>query len=102
MRFQLALQWPLSSLRGLDDLLNLEELLMAKLTDQSDVDGHDLGSGEANIFVYTNDPHRTLKEVRGILSGHKLWPNTVIAYRETLGTEYTVLWPEGTTEFRVR
>ena len=102
MRFQLALQWPVSSLSGFDELLSLEELLEAKLTDQSDVDGHDFGSGEANIFVLTNDPYRTLKEVRGILSGHKLWPNTVIAYRETLGTEYMVLWPEGMTGFRVR
>ena len=82
--------------------MSLEELLMAKLTDQSEVDGHDFGSGKANIFIHTNDPHRTLKEVLGILSGHKFWPDTVIAYRETLGTEYTVLWPKGTTEFHVQ
>jgi hypothetical protein len=101
MRFQLVLQWPLSSLNGFDEILNIEDLLIAKLTDQSDV-GHDFGSGEANIFVHTHDPHRTLKEVRGILADHRLWPSTVIAFRETQGTEYTVLWPEATTEFDVR
>ena len=50
MRFHLVLQWPLSSLNGFDEILNIEDLLIAKLTDQSDVDGHDFGSGEANIF----------------------------------------------------
>lgn len=81
MRFQLVLQWPASSLNSFDEILDVEDLLIAKLTDQSEVDGHDFGSGEANIFVNTNDPHRTLEEIRGIFSGHKLWPSTVIAYR---------------------
>jgi hypothetical protein len=102
MRFQLVLQWPLSSLNGFDEILNIEDVLIAKLTDQSDVDGHDFGSGEADIFVHTNDPHRTLKEVRDILADHRLWPSIVIAFRETQGNEYTVLWPEVTTEFNVR
>ena len=66
------------------------------------MDGHDFGSDEANIFVHTNDPHQTLKEVRGALSDHKLCRSVVIAYREILGTEYTVLWPEGKAGFRVR
>jgi hypothetical protein len=101
MRFQLVLQWPSSSVNGFDEILRIEDLLIAKLTEQSDVDGHDFGSGEANIFVHTNDPHRTLKEVRGILADYRLWPSTVIAFRGAQGTEHTVLWPEGTTEFNV-
>lgn len=93
MRFQLVLQWPLSFSSSVDDILRLEELLIEKLSEQSEVDGHDFGSGEANIFVQTNDPHRTLQEVQGILSDHELWRSVVITYREILGTEYTVLWP---------
>src|SRR5215831_13294912 len=102
MRFQLVLQWPASFLKGFDEILNLEDLLSAKLTDQSKVDGHDFGSGEANIFVHTDDPYRALDEVRAIFSGHPLWPSVVIAYREIQGTDYRVLWPEGTTAFNVR
>jgi hypothetical protein len=101
MRFQVVLQWPLSTFNDFDELMSLEGLLTEKLSKQSEVDGYDFGSGEANIFVDTDDPYRTLKEVQGALSGHKLGRSVVIAYRETLGTEYAVLWPEGTTGFRV-
>jgi len=102
MRFQLVLQWPASSVNDFDEIVNIEDLLIAKLKGQSVVDGHDFGSGEANIFVHTNDPHQALEELRAILSAHRLWPSTAIAYREILGTEYRVLWPEGITGFNVR
>src|SRR5215470_3874841 len=101
MRFQLVLQWPASSLDDFDEIVRIEDLLIARLRSQSEVDGHDFGSGEANIFVHTDDPHQALEEIRAILSAHRLWPSTAIAYREILGTEYRVLWPEGTTGFKI-
>jgi hypothetical protein len=101
MRFQLVLQWRASSLSDFDEIVNIEDLLIAKLKGQSEVDGHDFGSGEANSFIYTDDPHRTLNQIRSILADHQFWPSTVIAFRETQGTDYTFLWPEGTTEFKV-
>ncbi len=102
MRFQVVLQWPAHSLSDFDEMVAVEDLLIAKLTEQSKVDGHDFGTGEMNIFIHANDPHRAFEEIQTILSGHKLWPDAVVAYRQIDGSEYTVLWPEGTTTFNVR
>jgi hypothetical protein len=42
-----------------DEMLGVEELLIAKLTAESEVDGHDFGGGGTNIFVATDDPKST-------------------------------------------
>ena len=102
MRFQLVLKCPAASLKNFDEIVGLEGVLIAKFSDQNEVDGHDFGSSEANIFVLTDDPHRTFDEAKNILSGHRLWPDLKIAYRQVNGTEYHVLWPEHTTRFDVR
>jgi hypothetical protein len=102
MRFQVVLKWPADSLNDYDEMVAVEDLLIAKLTEQSVVDGHDFGTGETNIFVNTDDPRRAFEEIQIILSGHKLWPDAVIAYRPMDGTEYSVLWPQGTVTFSVR
>ena len=102
MRFQVVLQWPAHSFNDYEEMVAVEDLLIAKLSEQSEVDGHDFGTGETNIFVQTDDPRRAFEEIRTILSEHKLWPDAVIAYRQMEGTEYSVLWPQGTTTFNVR
>jgi hypothetical protein len=102
MRFQVVLQWPAHSSEDYDEMVGVEELLIAKLTAQSEVDGHDFGVGETNIFVATDDPRRAFEEIKGILFEHSLWPDVVIAFRHMDGTEYHVLWPQGTKNFNVR
>ena len=100
MRFQVVLQWPAHSLDDYAEMVGgVEELLIAKLSAQNEVDGHDFGVGETNIFVLTDDPRRAFEEIKSILSGHSLWPGALIAYRHMDGTEYHVLWPHGTTTF---
>jgi|HubBroStandDraft_6_1064221.scaffolds.fasta_scaffold153102_4 hypothetical protein len=101
LKFQLVLQWPVSSMNDYNEMVNVEDLLIERFTKRCEVDGHDFGSNEANIFVNTNDPRRTFEEIRTILSGHKLWPDTRIAFRQIDGNEYTVIWPEGATTFNI-
>lgn len=102
MKFQLVLQWPTSSLEDFDAVVELEDLLIEKLDKQDAVDGHDFGSGETNIFILTEEPHRTFSDIRAILAGHRLWKTASAAYRKTDGDEYCVLWPERATRFIVR
>ena len=102
MRFQVNLQWPAQSLLGFDEMVAVEDLLIAKLSKQSEVGGHDFGSNETNIFIHTDDPRRAFEEIQIILSAHTMWPSAVVAYRQMDGSEYTVLWPHGSTTFDVR
>jgi hypothetical protein len=101
MKFQVVLQWPASETSDYDEMVDVEDLLIERLTERCEVDGHDFGSNEANIFVHTNDPQRAFEEIRAILSGHKLWPATRIAYRQMDGSKYTVIWPKGATIFSI-
>jgi hypothetical protein len=57
---QLVLQFATNSVRDYDDLVALERQLVAELG-ESEVDGHDMGSGEANIFILTADAQTTFR-----------------------------------------
>ena len=78
-----------------------EELLAVKLPTDIEVDGHDAGSEEMNIFILTNDPLYSFQKVRMILEKSEAWPHIRAAYRKVSGGNYTILWPEGLMDFRV-
>jgi hypothetical protein len=101
MKYQLVLQWPASSIKGYDVLIEIEDVLIKNLTKPVKVDGHDAGSGEVNIFVHTDDPKRTFEEVRAILGSRDFWVDGCAAYREAAKSEYIILWPKDLTEFTV-
>jgi len=101
MRYQLVLQFRGNSLADYDAMVALEDELIEELAD-ADVDGHDVGSGEVNIFIFTSDPARTFRQARPVLERRQSLQSVTAAYREADGEEYTVIWPEGSTaEFRV-
>ena len=98
---QLVLQFAASSLRDYDDLVALERHLAAELG-ESKVDGHDMGSGEANIFIITSDAQKTFRELVPVLQRVGRLPEVTAAYRHTDENRYQVLWPQDSSrEFRV-
>jgi hypothetical protein len=102
MKYQLALQFPAHSIADYDELLTLEGELIEKLGKSADVDGHDCGSVEMNIFIHTDEPEKTFEAVRPVVTKLKLIKNLVAAYRERTGEDYTVIWPiEFTKQFRI-
>jgi len=101
MKYQLVLQWPASSIKDYDAMIEVEDALIEKLSEANDVDGHDAGSGEVNIFIRTDDPKRAFNEVKAILGSRDFWVDARVAYREVAGSEYTILWPENLNEFKV-
>jgi hypothetical protein len=101
MRYQLVLQFRGDSLADYDVMVALEDELIVELAD-ADVDGHDIRSGEINIFIFTSDPARTFQEARPVLARRQCLHSVTAAYRHRAGEDYTVIWPEGfTQEFRV-
>jgi hypothetical protein len=95
---QLVIQFPQSAFADFDDMVRYEDALIDALAGGSghDVDGHDIGSGEVNFFVFTDDPTVALGAVRdareGLLLSH---PQVRAAARPVSGEQFTPLWPVG-------
>lgn len=101
MKYQLVLQWPASSIKDYDTLVEIEDLLIDSLIDGSEVDGHDAGTGEMNIFIHTDDPENTFNIIKSLISVYKNWVDVRAAYRELGSSGYTVLWPKDSGEFKI-
>ena len=101
MPYQLTLQFQGDSLADYDAMIALEDELIEQLGDSADVDGHDCGFGEMNIFILTTDPATTFQRIRPVLELADLQMISA-AYREVDGDRYTVIWPDGLLrEFQV-
>src|SRR4051794_33177727 len=95
MKYHLTLQFRGDSLDDYDAMIALEDELIKELGDSADVDGHDVGSGEINIFIHTSDPVATFQRVRPVLERTRHLQAVTAAYREADGERYTMIWPEG-------
>jgi hypothetical protein len=99
---QLVLQFAANTIRNYDELIALEDRLTAALGKDA-VDGHDMGSGEANIFIITSDPKATFRQLTPVLQSSGRLADVTAAYRATDAGEYHVLWPEKSLrQFSVR
>ena len=102
MTYQLVLQFRSDSLTDYDAMIALEDRLIKELGGSAKVDGHDCGSGEANIFIFTSDPALTFSRIRHTLQQIGKLNSVTAAYREAEGAHYTVIWPLGSKEeFRI-
>ena len=88
--FQLVLQ--LTPATDFDELVRLEDRLI-DLVGRAAVDGHDLGSNEANIFIWTDHPmsvfHTCLPAIK---EAGFLW-KFAAGYRALDSDEYIRIWP---------
>lgn len=98
MRYQLVLQFPADSRSDDDAAYALEEELAEVLGEAADVDGHNAGETQTNVFLLTSDPAATFKLVKPVLQRHEQLEWVTAAYREQHGDNYIVLWPEDWTQ----
>ena len=73
-----------------DALVAIEDALIEGLGDHADVDGHDVGAGQMNIFIWTDDPTATFACSHAATGGHALWADVRAAFREESGA--TTQW----------
>jgi hypothetical protein len=100
--FQLVFQFAPWDDTQLDDLIALEERLVATIGDSGDIDGHDSGSNEANIFIRTEDPAAVLGRCLTTIQESHLAERFSAASRHLQGTEYVRHWPpDDPSPFRV-
>lgn len=98
----LVLQWPARSEADYDDLIAMENQLLADLPEaQGIVDGHDFGSGQMNIFVYTERPVGAFEDARRSLRSWSRWADARGAYRRLDANDFVILWPRTLGHFTV-
>ena len=101
MKYQLVLQFPGDSLTDFDELASLEQTLEKTLSGTANVDGHDFGAREFNIFILTDDPVRAFKLAEPIIEAGKHIQQLKAAYRELQHDRFTMLWPPDLQHFRI-
>src|SRR5262245_25882889 len=101
--YQLVLQFPCNSVDEFDAVVELEDRLIAEVpASLADVDGHDSGSGEANIFILTSEPNETFRRAHAVVGGTPRLASVLrAAYRKLDAEQYSVLWPPGGRRFVV-
>jgi hypothetical protein len=83
-----------SNTHDFDKLISLEEQLIDALAGKAHVDGHDMGSDEANIFIHTLDAHTTFSDSFPVVQRSGLVPLLGAAYRDDAVDEYIRIWPK--------
>lgn len=103
MTAQLILQFKTAEdLDSFDRLICFEEELISIVGKTAKVDGHDLGSGEMNIFILTDDPAATFALVQQTDEAIRPRGEMKAAYRPLNGEEYICLWPPELSHFEVK
>jgi hypothetical protein len=94
LKYQLVLRFR-SDVVDYDELISIEDELSEVVSAPAVVDGHDLGSGEGNIFILTDNPGATFESVLPVLKDLSRDRDVTVAHRLLVGEEFTVIWPNG-------
>lgn len=104
MKYQLVLQFPCHTIEDYDALIEFEDKLIdsVALRGMVNVDGHDSGSSEMNLFLHTNDPAESFRKIMAHVESPLL--NEMKAGFRELNQEadYQPIWPEQLTEFTIK
>ena len=94
MDYQLVFQFKDDACLDFDKMVELEDDLQQLVEPLADVDGHDMGSGEINIFILTDDPVGTFERAKPLLANSSLLDKVAAAYRNLRSDDFIVIWPE--------
>jgi hypothetical protein len=93
MKYQLVLQFPAKDETDFNRLLDLEKEMEIHIGNDHEVDGHDFGCSEMNIFIHTDDVEAAFFDIQKVVSINT-FPGLKVAYRLLEAEEYTLLWPK--------
>jgi hypothetical protein len=98
---QLVLQWPATTIKDYDALIELENSIIAGIGTLGEVDGHDMGSGEMNIFIHTDHPKLAFEQIKLLLGTKDFMPELKAAYRDVGKDNFTIIYPAGLDQFEI-
>ncbi|CAN7436552.1 hypothetical protein LJR129_002822 [Acidovorax sp. LjRoot129] len=96
-RNQLIVQLPMSASGDFDKLLHVEETLITAFSqnDSAEVDGHDVGQGRFNIFIYpTGAWAPVIERVEAFLKLRGVLKEALVVKRLKSSEKYVVVWPK--------
>lgn len=101
--YQLVIQFPLAQAMPFPDEFETLTALEAQFRefdgDGFEVRGHDMGSGELNIFIRTSHPRVAFETVEPYLPDDRLWR---AGFRSLESDLYHPLAPAGLGDFKVK
>ena len=100
VEFLLVLPVPGSSVRGRDEVKQLEERVSAALGGTGRVDHHDAGAGETDFLIYTKTPLDAYDALRGF-GDFDARPELRAAYRRIDSQDYEVYQREASFRFHI-
>jgi hypothetical protein len=98
---QIVFQWPAESMADYDRLIEIENTIRQGLGPIGLVDGHDIGAGEMNVFIHTNEPLAVFRKTMSLVQGKFDLKELMVGYREFDKDDYTPIYPPGLECFRV-
>lgn len=99
MKYVLVAQFP-EPVMSYDKVMDLEDVFINKLEGIAEIDGHDIGSGEINYFIFTNNVTEVCEKILPLLTD-ELKGVVKVAYRDAEGEDYSVLYPSDLASFQV-
>jgi hypothetical protein len=96
---QIVLQWLTDESKdiSLDQVWAIEDTLEAESEGLFEVDGHDLGSGTANVFLYARDADAVVGKVLRLYLAGRLRPGMRVGVRQN--DSYLPVYPRGLHRF---
>ncbi|HRY06431.1 MAG TPA: hypothetical protein P5114_04880 [Hyphomicrobiaceae bacterium] len=94
-KYQLVIQFDDEMGQALDQLIEFEDELMELLDGVAEVEGHDVGSGKATLFIMTDRPKKLWERLEPLIedSDHHGLEPLVAAFSPADDDDYAVLWP---------
>ncbi len=97
MIYQLVLQFQGDDEETIDKVIELEDQLISVLDGSkiAEVDGHEPGEGVVNLFLNTKNPSKVWEKIEPLVetAASEDLEIAAVAYRDSGGEDFTVLWP---------
>ncbi|MCU1320815.1 MAG: transporter related protein [Acidobacteriaceae bacterium] len=101
MKYQLVLQFHATTTDDFDELVALEDSLIENMEGPSEVDGHDFGADEFNLFILTDHPKEVFAAAEKLIQRQRPRQKLKAAYREIGEESFVILWPPNLKQFRI-
>jgi hypothetical protein len=103
MACQLVLQFKCETIEDFDRLASLEDALDRYLRRSADanLDGHDCGMGEYNMFIHCNRPETGFENLAAFIGEQSPGLPFSAGYRRFTEDIYTPIWPKSLAVFSI-